>query len=145
MTNPFAHEGKRYFVVARFNKMLTPDTAHFGDGIITSLVLFGVPKSAFEKSQQMLIVGVVAPFKGPGSNTLRMRYVHELCGDHAATLPSWQEIARAGGWPGFSRTLRPGMITTRSFARWCTSRSLRPNPALPNLYRVCLVQRKVVG
>ena len=80
--NVYAHEGKVYLVPTRFYRMVSADTAQFGDGVLTKAVLVvGVPTTAFVEEKAVVVVGKMKPSKEEGGGlSLRMQYLgHEFC------------------------------------------------------------------
>ena len=78
--NPYAHEGKVYMLNTVFERMVSPDTAQFGDGMLRQAILVtGVPKTSFTEQKSVVVVGrVVEPDRN--GQTLRFKYLgHEFC------------------------------------------------------------------
>lgn len=84
--NAYAHEGKVYMIKTVFERMLSPDSAQFGDGMISQAVLItGVPKTAFTERKDVVVVGrVLEPDKNV--RALKFKYVgHEFCRERSCS------------------------------------------------------------
>lgn len=93
--NQFAYDGKVLMVITTFERMLTSDTAQFGDPLFAQpVVAAGVPRTAFTEQRHVILVGRIttssderaSQIAGIGIPVIRMRYIgHEFCSESRCT------------------------------------------------------------
>jgi hypothetical protein len=93
--NQFAYDGKVLMVLTTFERMLTSDTAQFGDPLFAQpVVALGVPRTTFTEQRHLILVGRLTTSSderssqsaGMGIPVIRMRYIgHEFCSETKCT------------------------------------------------------------